>query len=114
MRRGVRHAEDKFLEPLQGIWSYACQPDGAGREKRRREDTDSLKEVIKDGGRKEMKKNSGGREEVSSSSRSDTEPLHQFVHQTETKQQILIRNFNKLSATKRSDTPETVLVTELG
>lgn len=35
MRRGVRHAEDKFLEPLQGIWSYACRrSDGAGREKK--------------------------------------------------------------------------------
>lgn len=34
-RRGVRHAEDKFLEPLQGIWSYACQSDGC-RERRER------------------------------------------------------------------------------
>lgn len=33
-RRGVRHAEDKFLEPLQGIWSYACRSDGAARGER--------------------------------------------------------------------------------
>lgn len=35
LRRGVRHAEDKFLEPLQGIWSYACRSDAAGRERRK-------------------------------------------------------------------------------
>jgi hypothetical protein len=29
-RAGVHHAEDKFLEPQQGIWSYACQSDRDG------------------------------------------------------------------------------------
>lgn len=55
-----------FLEPLQGIWSYACQPDGSrerrerglnsGREKRRKYDErDSLGGTIKRGGRWEQK-----------------------------------------------------------
>lgn len=35
-RRDVRHAEDKFLEPLQGIWSYGCQLNGS-RERRERD-----------------------------------------------------------------------------
>ena len=32
---GVRHAGDKFKEPQQGIWSYACQSDEGygGRER---------------------------------------------------------------------------------
>lgn len=25
-----------FLEPLQGIWTYACRPDGAGGERRKK------------------------------------------------------------------------------
>lgn len=34
LRRGIHHAEDKFLEPVQGIWSYACRSDRAGREEK--------------------------------------------------------------------------------
>lgn len=43
LRRGVRHAGDKFLEPLQGIWGYACQSDRAAREERE-ENTSSERE----------------------------------------------------------------------
>lgn len=38
VKRGIRHAEDMFLEPVQGIWSYAWsydQSDRAGREEKK-------------------------------------------------------------------------------
>lgn len=81
LRRGVRHAEDKFLEPLQGIWGYACQSDRAAREERE-ENTSSerergkkerwdirtvLKEQFRTEGRRKQNKNSGaGEQEVDS------------------------------------------------
>lgn len=35
-RAGVRHAEDKYLEPQQGIWDYACRSDRVKREREKR------------------------------------------------------------------------------
>lgn len=51
MRRRVRHAEeDKCLEPLQGIWSYACRSDE--RREREREEEER--------GRERKRSNEGG------------------------------------------------------
>lgn len=58
-RRGVRHAEDKFLEPLQGIWSYACRSDRAGREER---EGNTSSEGEKEDMNRQFERSSGGTE----------------------------------------------------
>lgn len=44
MRRGIRHAEDKFLEPLEGIWRVMPAGHTEQEEKREREERDGRRE----------------------------------------------------------------------